>query len=1264
MKKKIALLLIITIISSFCPMPNHFIMTASAANQTYFYGFEDNALPSEMSLTYCESYSFSNGIMSITPQNDDPGITLNKTFSADEVNQIKIRMYHNLTTRSDGKDLYQIQVYYMGTDASGAYLSGSTNKLTEGNSVKKSIELSSDGKYITYTLDFSTESNWAGSTINRLRIDPVSSNSVEGDTVKIDYIMLCKKADEIDPIISYEFDEAGDYMGFVPLSTLKSYTNVADGCLNYSNSGNVSADISYALPGLSVETKTYEYIEVIMAHDISASGETSDLLKIYIEATLADGTINTISKDPDTIRCTLTATSNGQFQRYLFPLTELYDGTSLLGATITKIRIDPINYYGSASIDSIRFVPHYVVYEPVDPEKTTLSYTFENSEAGCAKGTIKLDFGEQNPLLAKNVELMWASGNATDGYTPLEGYSSITTKTGSEMAKGYVISKPLYIPEGTTALIARVSHSGTTFDKVVAIPDSKVLAKTEPKFTAALASDFHFGDSSKALRTPAQKYYDLQNHVQANADTLLVAGDFVQWYGVRDRNEYYHLEYLAGDTNYSDYAEYDPTALPSQWDMAMDYFQSWDIPVFVVEGNHETPSGSRITKGHTGKYMKDWMTEWVNYTNNSSMYDNFVERDKHIYENTYEYSTNYDGYVKADDGTRYHVITMRNLHMGSNKLTAKELDWLDKKLYESEADGTPAFVIMHVPLKSTVIPDDTKHSNDFNDPNFKAIIEKHPNTIIASGHTHYSLYSDWQWTINGAGNSPSYVHVGGVIGTENYYPDTNTNDSENKDRCELVYAEVYEDRIVTRAYDVAKGQYIATSVNQITLKPETTIEDISVSRVISEDSVTLTASSKTSGLSYQWYVGGEAVAAGASVTVDAKCGEFVAVRATDATGSFRSESFDSVYDEAIADEERTYFVSMSDSDGYNATWGNDFKQTTFVEWANAAGKSDNVMKITYTSESETNRTYIRNTWTKQNPDSKYLVIKYNAMPLDDHTTVYFCTSSSSTLTARYMITPFEWSNVTAVITLDSSSKFPVTTYINGKKVADSTSNKFGNNSDPAKNGILRLALATSEDSLKYTSMAAYIDELEIYETVNAPVIAPVCDMVQPEVNGTNAYSAENKLAYVPAGTTTKALSQAFWCVVVDANGATKASDEKVADTDRLMYHDPVTGSYNYYSVKTYTDYESLFIEGVADKAFTASDVKLYVNAKTAGDTVVIAQYDGEDDLVTAQYKVCEAAGLNEITFTKDDDTSYATVFVWDSITNIKPLVDVLDILVK
>ena len=92
-------------------MPNHFIMTASAANQTFYYGFEDGKLPDGISLSNCNNPSYTNGIFSFTPQNDDPKITLNKTFSADEVNQIKIRMYHNLTTRSDAKDLYQIEIF-------------------------------------------------------------------------------------------------------------------------------------------------------------------------------------------------------------------------------------------------------------------------------------------------------------------------------------------------------------------------------------------------------------------------------------------------------------------------------------------------------------------------------------------------------------------------------------------------------------------------------------------------------------------------------------------------------------------------------------------------------------------------------------------------------------------------------------------------------------------------------------------------------------------------------------------------------------------------------------------------------------------------------------------------------------------------------------------------------------------------------------------------------------------------------------------------
>ncbi|MBQ7902095.1 MAG: metallophosphoesterase [Clostridia bacterium] len=1264
MKKIVSLIVIFAMICTLCPaFPLSAVMTASAANQTYYYGFEDNKLPSDMKLTYCSNAAYTNGILSFTPgdvdsskNSADPMITISGSFSGDEVNQIRIRMYHNLKERTD--KVHNLQVYYAGTASNGSAFA-----ISEGRSIKKAIELSSGGDYITYTIDMSNATYWAGGTITQIRIDPVSCATVDGDTVKIDYIMLCKKADELDPIISYEFETDGDYEGIVPKlqSQIRDGNpgfSVANGCLNYEYTS--YEDVNLILPSQEITTDQYEYVEIIMKHDISASGVTSDTIRMYMKGTFGDGSELKWNEN-NAIKPAITQTSNGEFKRYVLTFDKTNGGTSLAGATINSIRIDPVNSKGTFSIDSIRIVPHYVQYEPLDVESTTLSYTFANNDAGCGMGTIKIDFGRQNPLFAKNVELMWASGNATDGYTALADYTSITTKTGSEMSKGYVISRPLYIPEGTTALIARVTDVEKTFDLVADIPSTKVLTKTTPKFTAALASDFHFGDYAVAKTAPAQKYYDLQTHVQANADTLLVVGDIVQWYGVKDMNEYYHLEYLSsGGTKYTDYAEYDPTALPSQWDMAMDYFQSWDIPVFIIEGNHETPSAGRMAQGHTGKYMKDWMTEWVNYTNNRSMYDEFTERDKYIYDNTYEYATYYDNYVTGDDGTKYHVIGMRNLHMGNTKLSDQELQWLDKKLYESEATGTPTFLMIHVPLYGNFTS-----STTFNDANFKAVVDKHPNTVIVSGHTHYSLYSDYQLAINGAGDAPSWLHDGAVVDTGIHYPESGTDGAYSKSNCELVYAEVYEDRIVTRAYDVIKGKYIATNTNQITLKDETTIGDISVTKTAADGNVTLTASCATEGVTYQWYVGGEAAGSGASVTLPDACTDFVAVRVTDASGSFRSESFDSVYDDRIVDEVRTYGLVLSDSE-HETKMYNDFSSKGLAtEWVNVAGKSDNVLHMTFNGDA-TERTYIRNKtyWTQQNPDSKYLVLKLNAMPLTDDTLVYLATNTSANLSARKSMIPYEWNNLVTVVTLDSAKNFPTATYLNGKLVANETSKNFGNNTDTAKNGIIRLMIATESSSVTVTDLEAYIDDFEVYETVNAPVIAPLCDMSQPEVSGTNVYSAENRLAYVPAGTTTNTLSQAYWCVVVDANGATKAADAAITDTDMLMYFDPVSGSYNYYSVKTYTDYSTLFVSGADDGIFTASDVRLYVNTKAAGETVVVAQYEEDNDLVKAEYTVCEEAGLNELTFTKASETSYASVFVWDSMSTIKPLAEETDILVK
>lgn len=1267
MKKLISLIMIMAMVFTISPALNRYsVITADAANMTFFYGFEDEVLPQDFKLTYCNSASYTNGILSFVPSSAsgeaDPMIYINKTFSADEVNQIKIRMYHNLVARTDSKGL-EIQVYYAGTDASGNYLSGETNKLSESNSVKKQIELSSNGEYITYTLDFSAKSNWAGSTITQLRIDPVNAYSVDGDTVKIDYIMLSKKADENDAIISYEFETDDDYEGITtyrgdPAS--KTGYSVKNGCLNMTWQLDETGDTRLVLPTMEISTSKYEYAEIIMKHDISVSGITSDTLRMYMKGTFADGSTLKYSESY-AIKPTISQTSNGEFIRYILPFTKTNNGTSLVGATITSIRIDPINTYGTYSLDSIRFVPYSVQYEEIAADQIKFSYTFLNDEAGCAKGTMKIDFGEQNPLFAKKVELIWANGNATDRYAELSDYTSITSKTGQEMANGYVISRPMYIPEEATAVIARVTDINKTFDIVCDIPADKTVVKTTPKFVAALASDFHFGDSSQAKTEPAQKYYDLKSHVESNADILLVAGDIVQWYGVKSMDEYYYLEYLAsGKTEYTNYANYDPDTEVNQWDMAMNYFTDWNIPVYIVEGNHETPSAARSAKGHTGKYMKDWMTQWVNFAANSGMYDAPVEREKYVYDNTYEYATYYDDYVTADDGTKYHIITMRNLHMGRNKLSKQELQWLDKKLYESEATGTPVFLIMHVPLSGTVVHES---SNDFKDSNFRTIVEKHPNTVIVSGHTHFSLYSDWHWTINGEGVAPSYINAGGVVDTALYDPVTNTNTSGDKTKCELVYAEVYEDRIVTRAYDVIKNKYIATSVNQITLKNETEIGNINVTKTVEGENVILTASCDNKNVEYQWYIGGEAAGAGASVSVAQSCTDFVAVRVTDASGSFRSESFDSIYDaDIISDEGRTYHLSISDSDGYN--YFTSVTQTKFNEWTNGvAGKTDNVYHLAYVSDSSTtNRIYAEAPrWVQKNEKSKYLVLRYNAMPLNSDTYVYLATSTSAPLSQRVKLTPNKWSNVVVVWDIENHIS---TTYVNGEFIKSNDSAKFWNNSDTTKNGIIRLCVATANDSTAVYELDAYIDDFEVYETVEQPIIMLGRDMVKAEINGSNLYSAEGKIAYVPTETTVGDMSSAFWCVVVDENGQTKETDAVVTDDDMLMYFDKVTKSYLYYSVNTYTDYSSIFINGVQSEVFTANNVKLYVNAKTAGDTVLIAQYDGEDRMVKVQLEACGEAGLNEITFEKDADVDYASVFVWDSVGKITPLTEKRNIFSK
>ena len=137
---------------------------------------------------------------------------------------------------------------------------------------------------------------------------------------------------------------------------------------------------------------------------------------------------------------------------------------------------------------------------------------------------------------------------------------------------------------------------------------------------------------------------------------------------------------------------------------------------------------------------------------------------------------------------------------------AEQLEWLNDEL--KAADGKPTFVILHQPLKSTHnvenawnSPDDKAGTVGAQSVALKAIMSKYENVVLVTGHLHSGFGPDNYNNVDGihAVNVPSLT-------------------IENKDgtynKSGLGYiVEVYEDEIIFRARDMAKGTWVAETEN-------------------------------------------------------------------------------------------------------------------------------------------------------------------------------------------------------------------------------------------------------------------------------------------------------------------------------------------------------------------------------------------------------------------------------------------------------------------
>lgn len=150
--------------------------------------------------------------------------------------------------------------------------------------------------------------------------------------------------------------------------------------------------------------------------------------------------------------------------------------------------------------------------------------------------------------------------------------------------------------------------------------------------------------------------------------------------------------------------------------------------------------------------------------------------------------------------------------MGSDKTVMEEayisdaqLEWLDASLSEATADGKPVFVVIHQPLKKThglPIPwgnGTNKNAGHVGDQSeeIQAVLDSYKNVIFITGHLHLGM---GQYTYEKIGENIHAVNVPAI--------GKNNEDGGYNEFSTGYSVEVYENEVIFRARDYAKGMYL------------------------------------------------------------------------------------------------------------------------------------------------------------------------------------------------------------------------------------------------------------------------------------------------------------------------------------------------------------------------------------------------------------------------------------------------------------------------
>ena len=790
-------------------------------------------------------------------------------------------------------------------------------------------------------------------------------------------------------------------------------------------------------------------------------------------------------------------------------------------------------------------------------------------------------------------------------------------------------------------LLARYYYNNAEIDFTFEIPESKRMTETEPDVIIALSSDYHFGTQT-ADKEPTSKHDMTLKHINSYADAVVVNGDITNWWGSHSKAQIDAYQANKGAVS-GDWEN-----APSQFDVARKYFEQFTIPVYMVQGNHDVPETGRYninaTYGATASWRySEYLNSWIDYSIESGYYEDAIEREV---DETYtgpsdksNLATFYDDYVKG-----YHLIFLRVPYESGGKayydLMQQELDFLDRKLFEMEESGKPIFVFSHVPIEDTIgRAQETWENSQVRQQAFKDILNKHPNAIVVSGHSHFGINNEWSWTTNGRQEKPAFVHDGGIISQTTPVDEDRNNDITSYDDASCVYAEIYSDRVVTRGYDLINEKWIPQGISQITRKAQSTVGDIRVSKIERDGFVYLKAEGDDN-VSFEWTADGNSFS-GDVLALNGDFDNFVAVRAVNVQGDYRSTSFKSIdaipsgqFDITDYDEGRTDYVSTeSSSDEYILNNGQENGVTTYETGIGGKNFDDESARMYIASGGRTWGAPVpggsgaaKRNWKQANADSKYLVFSMNVMPASQDTVYALIgTNGGTAVTAKSTdsLNKYQWNKLVGVYNIETGL---IDTYINGKLVSDDAAVSFTSGSD------IRITFeGTVGWSTETFELTGYADDVEIYETKNLPMLLWAQGLEDKDYGKGITVDNTAKVVYTDPGMAAAELGESLGVTVSGADGFTKTSGSIVTAGDYAVAYDASADAYSYYDIKTY--YTADFTSGVESGSITGSQVSFTVAAKSGGEQVIAAQYDGGGSLAKTELITLDK-GENQLTFTR------------------------------